>query len=153
MLVKINTVWGEEVTEIETRKCRECKQEKPVSEMESDRPESSPRGKGYRNQCKACRKHKQSVIAKLKKENKSLEPTLNDRCIICNKWASTLMEYTSQGAHKRKSPFVLDHNHKTDEFRGWICFNCNTLLSNADDSIEILKNAIEYLRGNLKNVS
>ena len=63
------------------------------------------------------------------------------------------MEYTSQGVHKRKSPWVCDHDHKTDKFRGWICFNCNTGLSNADDSIEILESMIEYLKGNLKNVS
>ena len=153
MLVKRNTIWGEELVEVETRKCRECKQEKPVTEMESDRPESSPRGKGYRNQCKACRKHKQSVVEKLKKEYAHLKPTLNDRCIICNHWAETLMEFTSQGAHKRKGPWVLDHDHKTDEFRGWICLNCNNLLSNAKDSIKTLENAIEYLKGNLKNVS
>lgn len=49
---------------------------------------------------------------------------------------------------KRYSRLVVDHNHKTGRIRGLLCMKCNTLLGNAQDSIETLKNAIKYLQEN-----
>ena len=138
-------------TENETRICRNCKQVKPVTEMESDRPHTAPKGAGYRNQCKECRKHIQDVISKIKKETAHLVPTIHDTCIICKKTGEELMEFTSQGPHKRKLPWVCDHDHETDEFRDYICFNCNTGLSNFFDTIESMERAILYLNGDLRN--
>jgi hypothetical protein len=46
---------------------------------------------------------------------------------------------------KRKKLY-LDHCHKTNKFRGLICFRCNTMLGMALDNIKILKAAIKYLR-------
>jgi hypothetical protein len=40
---------------------------------------------------------------------------------------------------------VYDHDHSTGDFRGWICFNCNTALGHARDNIEVLKKLINYL--------
>lgn len=39
----------------------------------------------------------------------------------------------------------IDHNHQTNKIRGLLCSKCNTLLGRAEDSIQILKQAIEYL--------
>ena len=39
----------------------------------------------------------------------------------------------------------FDHNHKTGEFRGWICYRCNVALGMAQDKVEILKLLIKYL--------
>jgi hypothetical protein len=41
---------------------------------------------------------------------------------------------------------VLDHNHDTEEFRGWLCQRCNALLGMAEDNVLILKLAIRYLK-------
>ena len=46
---------------------------------------------------------------------------------------------------KRKKLYV-DHCHKTNKFRGLVCFKCNVLLGMANDKIKILKAAIKYLR-------
>ena len=39
-----------------------------------------------------------------------------------------------------------DHDHVSLLFRGIVCFNCNTMLGSARDSIKILKRAILYLK-------
>ena len=39
----------------------------------------------------------------------------------------------------------VDHNHITGNVRGLLCSNCNMMLGLVDDSIEILRSAIEYL--------
>jgi hypothetical protein len=44
-----------------------------------------------------------------------------------------------------KKPLCVDHCHNTNEVRGLLCNNCNTLLGMAQDSIDVLFNAIAYL--------
>lgn len=46
----------------------------------------------------------------------------------------------------RRSTLYADHCHKTEKFRGLICFKCNTMLGMANDSVVVLKRAIKYLR-------
>lgn len=56
-------------------------------------------------------------------------------CAICGK---------HQDKMKRK--LHLDHNHTTGEIRAFLCDNCNRLLGNVNDDINILEKAINYLR-------
>ena len=44
-----------------------------------------------------------------------------------------------------KDRLFIDHNHKTNKFRGILCPNCNFLLGAAKDSTIILNKAIKYL--------
>lgn len=60
----------------------------------------------------------------------------NGCCYIC------CIPYPLFAKHKG---LAVDHCHKTGKVRGLLCYKCNNLLSRADDSIEILKNAIKYL--------
>lgn len=53
--------------------------------------------------------------------------------------------HSKQRCGKRKKLYV-DHNHKTNKFRGLVCFKCNVLLGMAQDKVKILKRAIQYLR-------
>jgi hypothetical protein len=39
----------------------------------------------------------------------------------------------------------IDHNHTTGKIRGLLCRHCNTMLGYARDSIDNLRNAIQYL--------
>ena len=41
--------------------------------------------------------------------------------------------------------WVLDHNHETGEFRGWICNDCNNALGKFNDDPKVLRIAIRYL--------
>lgn len=55
-----------------------------------------------------------------------------ERCWICNAEPTT----------KR---LCIDHDHATDEIRGLLCAHCNLILARAEDSVERLQKAIEYL--------
>lgn len=57
-------------------------------------------------------------------------------CEICNRKG------------KGRNGIVLDHNHKTMQFRGWLCSNCNTAIGLADENVEILKALIKYINEN-----
>ena len=41
-----------------------------------------------------------------------------------------------------------DHNHKTGEFRGWICQRCNLTLGFVKDNSELLFAMIDYIKNN-----
>jgi len=47
----------------------------------------------------------------------------------------------------RWGTFAVDHDHKTLEVRGLLCFRCNRLLGLAGDSTEVLAAAVSYLQG------
>ena len=44
-----------------------------------------------------------------------------------------------------KLKWCVDHDHKTKEFRGWLCDKCNMLVGVSDEKIIFFKKAIEYL--------
>ena len=47
-----------------------------------------------------------------------------------------------------KKGLCCDHDHKTGNFRGWICGKCNMALGLTKDNIEILNKLIDYLNKN-----
>lgn len=51
-----------------------------------------------------------------------------------------------------KQSLSVDHCHNTDKIRGLLCENCNFVLGNFNDSIENIKNAIQYLENQDKNI-
>lgn len=59
-----------------------------------------------------------------------------EKCEVCGEYG------------KKRNGIVLDHNHKTKTFRGWLCSNCNTalgLLNEDPKRFDLLK---EYLLNN-----
>ena len=52
---------------------------------------------------------------------------------------------------RTKNPFRWDHNHGTDEFRGFLCDSCNTSLGKFRDDPDLLARAIKYLGGGMFN--
>jgi hypothetical protein len=55
----------------------------------------------------------------------------NNKCAICQ--------------DVMKKPCV-DHNHNTGLVRKLLCSHCNSVLGMAKDNIQVLENAIEYLK-------
>jgi hypothetical protein len=59
--------------------------------------------------------------------------------------------------HKRNVPsgvdgtwgWQCDHDHKTKQFRGWICKKCNTGLGGIGDTAESVVNAVLYKFGSI----
>jgi len=58
----------------------------------------------------------------------------NGCCAICGKHQSEV-----------KRTFAVDHNHKTNNIRGLLCYRCNTFLGYCKDNINTFINAVEYL--------
>jgi hypothetical protein len=44
-----------------------------------------------------------------------------------------------------KGGLHLDHDHETGEFRGWLCWHCNTGIGKLGDTPDGLRNALDYL--------
>ena len=81
------------------------------------------------NRCKACIKKQ----AKLRKELKGKYYHLKtDVCDCCGK--------------EHHKSLVLDHDHNTLRFRGWICEDCNHGLGKLGDTLEGVKTALAYMK-------
>lgn len=121
----------------ETKVCSKCGLNLPLTSF-------SPHGGGnyLRTECKKC-------AQKLSKERKLLRdttppPPKDYKCPICLKSEE---ECAGRG-NKKNGAWVLDHNHETGKFRGYLCHDCNRGLGNFGDSVDTMKLAIDYL---LKN--
>lgn len=55
------------------------------------------------------------------------------KCAICG------------GVNKDGRLLLVDHDHKTGKVRGLLCHNCNVMLGNAKDKVEVLAAGIAYL--------
>jgi phage FluMu protein Com len=56
-------------------------------------------------------------------------------CAICH-----------QPERTKKKKLSVDHNHKTQIVRKLLCHHCNSLLGHAEDKIETLQSAIQYIK-------
>lgn len=93
-------------------------------------------------ECKKCTSKLNKIRKKLKKENPLIDPE-NYKCPICKR---TSKETGASGGQRLKYPWVIDHDHITEKYRGYICHSCNRGLGLFQDSTKILLNAIEYLQ-------
>lgn len=46
----------------------------------------------------------------------------------------------------RRRKLVTDHDHKTGEFRGFLCHQCNTALGHFADNPKLMEKAANYVR-------
>jgi hypothetical protein len=138
--MKIMTVFGEE--EIESFKCIHCKETLPIYLMSTDKHHIR------RCECKPCRTAKARIVERLKRQYASLKPSLEDKCVICQRTGEQIKD--SGSFTGKRGLWTLDHEHKSDKFRGWICQHCNNGLSGFRDNIESMKRAILYVEGKLE---
>jgi hypothetical protein len=116
----------------ETRVCLKCGVEKPETSFPVTRRCVTYDGsiKEFRkNTCIPCAYEQGKATRELYKHN--IKPS-SIVCPICDK------EATGRDV-------VLDHDHETLEFRGWLCNKCNSALGNFYDDPKVLRKAIDYL--------
>lgn len=128
------------------RTCSKCNQTKSIDRFLLR--ESLASGKSsYRTECKDCINEKVRVRKGLEKNNP--RPTdINYKCPICEK---TEQELKSGNKWADRSIWCLDHDHDTNEFRGWICNNCNVAIGRLKDNLQVIKNAVKYMTEFSKN--
>lgn len=144
-----------------TKRCRKCGEEKPVTEFYTRKSSKD----GYRNECKAChsKRYKEYYKQDYCKENhrksarkhtlkqygidedtyKKMHDNQQGKCLICG----TPFELVSTS---RTKTACVDHNHKTGEVRGLLCWNCNVALGKLKEDPNIVMNAYKYLTGDLR---
>ena len=80
------------------------------------------------NICKICKRELTRVRRSLLTQNP--RPESDTPCACCG---------------KIKPKLHLDHDHDTDEFRGFICQSCNHGIGHLGDNIEGIRRALAYL--------
>ena len=122
-------------TSQETRLCIKCGERKPAPSFVRY---------GSQNQtesvCKKCRRYHLDILLNLKKKYEKPDPE-TFQCPICKK-----KEFS------RNMGACLDHDHKTGEFRGWICNECNSALGFFEDNLNYIRRAIPYLENHQKKI-
>tara|TARA_R110000851_G_scaffold93230_3_gene203154 strand:+ start:6360 stop:6785 length:426 start_codon:yes stop_codon:yes gene_type:complete len=113
--------------------CNNCGQLQPVEQFKQ-----MPSGE-IKRKCRTCARNQSQLVNHLKKVN--AYPDAEYKCPICDR---KLLELASK-KQTRLQTWVLDHCHKTETFRGWLCFNCNSGLGQFKDNLHRLKKAVKYL--------
>lgn len=147
---------------MDDKKCSLCNKIKPISDFSKTKQLKS----GYKAHCKKChneinkkyyskkenyqrqiewaKNNPESRKKSYKKHNlkryygisweeyELLLLKFNNRCGICG--------------GKDSINLSIDHDHATNKIRGLLCNNCNNGLGRFKDSIELLNNAIMYLK-------
>lgn len=122
-----------------TKVCNKCKRCLSTSEF------SKHSASNYlRPECKKCN----NILSKRRKELRDIHgnPPNNYQCPICNRHEHEI----SSGGGQKSTRWVVDHDHKSNKFRGWLCHACNTGLGAFRDNQETLQKAINYLNKDLK---
>jgi hypothetical protein len=117
-----------------TKQCKECKVTKDISHF------TNASGGNYkRTECRECANAMSRIRKALKKEFGM--PDAGYACPICQRVESEII-----GEGGNAGAWVIDHDHATDTFRGWLCHKCNRGLGAFEDLEIRLIRAIEYLR-------
>ncbi len=108
------------------------------------------------NAYKATRKEEIKVIKK-REYRKNKEKYLNRN--LLDKYGITRLDFLRMradqneccyicGIHYTKRPkgLLVDHNHTTGKVRKLLCNQCNSILGYSYENIEVLENAIKYLK-------
>ena len=65
----------------------------------------------------------------------------NYKCAICHNEFKIFTDSHIKDIH-------IDHNHITNKVRGLLCIKCNSGIGYLNDDINLLKEAIKYLKRN-----
>ena len=123
--------------------CSTCKEEKPLSEFYKKR-----------NVCKICANEASS---KWKKDNKEKHQISRQKSKLKAKYGITLEQYDAMVKEQKGVCYIcknenptrklnVDHCHKTGKIRRLLCDKCNMTLGLINDSQELLKQFIFYLK-------
>jgi hypothetical protein len=128
-------LWGEPIVE-ELKKCVKCGEEKLLSAYTK-----ASGGNYHRTSCKECETKLTKDRQALREQHKHTYPNDEYQCPICQRKE----EIVRGSGGKKVGSWCCDHNHRTGEFRGWLCHDCNRALGNFKENKHNLKRALEWL--------
>ena len=123
-----NTLWGEE--ELESKICKTCGEDRLLTEFYAHKNFKD----GLDSRCRSCDSARLRLRTKL--TNHPDTPPKPKVCDCCDK---------NPQDKQYPKPIVLDHDHKTMLFRGWLCDDCNLGLGKLGDNLEGIMKAMKYL--------
>lgn len=130
---------------MQTKVCRICETEKYMDEFHKSNVNSD----GRDSRCKTCRK---SMAAQRYADGPDRERHLMKTYGITLVEYDELLESQAGGcaicgvsSDKIGRRLAVDHDHSTDEVRGLLCTQCNTMLGQSGDRPEILRLGAQYL--------
>jgi len=123
--------------------CSTCKEEKPLSEFYKQR-----------SVCKIC---SNEASNQWKKDNKEKNQISRQKSKLKRKYGMTLEQYEAMVEEQKGVCYIcksenpnrklsVDHCHKTGKIRKLLCDKCNMTLGLINDSQELLKQFIFYLK-------
>lgn len=137
-----------------TKKCSRCKKVKPLDGFFNQKSGSQ----GKHNQCKVCsKKSNREYYRRNPSQQKRKRDERHDKVVRFppigdldkSKLSALLANYPvceiCGDKCETRSRLSIDHDHETNEVRGFICLRCNMLLGYARDNVDILNMAIAYL--------
>jgi post-segregation antitoxin (ccd killing protein) len=100
----------------------------------------------FEARCKECTK---KTVQKWRKKNPEAQALINKRGRV--KWAYNLKledvkEFGECPLCLKEKKLVIDHCHAEGHVRGFICYNCNTLLGHVENK-EKMARINEYIKG------
>ena len=130
------------VTDENGKVCSKCNEYLPLSAF------SPCSGGNYlRAECRSCNTKMSAIRKKLKQEYGV--PKKGYVCPICNLGEEKVLR---SGTATSNTPWVIDHCHDTETFRGWLCHKCNRALGGFDDNLQTLNRAKEYVENHLRKI-
>lgn len=124
---------------MEEKRCNKCLVTKPLDQFGNDSG-----GKKKRSWCRMCDSEANRDRIEIKKTAPPIP--VNYTCPICGQTEEQLNENINPTLRKKGRPWVMDHNHDTKTFRGWLCRKCNLGIGNFKDNVSLVEKAAEYLR-------
>jgi hypothetical protein len=144
----------------DSRECGTCRAVKSYADF-------TPRGtvdgvKVYKSKCKACcatamrkwakdnpERHSKTRHEREMRETYGIDPSRywrmlkeqDGKCAICRQ------EQSARHASGTIYRLSVDHCHDTGRVRGLLCNNCNRAIGLLKDRVDLLKSAIDYLKG------
>ena len=103
--------------------CRICNEEKTLERFGKHTHTSD----GLDSRCKDCISKDKKIRYHLLKEYEHTRPEVCDSC-----------------GKKHRKTLVLDHDHETGEFNGWLCDDCNVGIGRLGDTLDGLMKAVKY---------
>jgi len=119
----------------ESKTCNKCGDTLPITSFSRHSG-----GNFHRPECTKCN----NELSRVRKALRDIHGNPPDDyiCPICT---ATEQDVAGKG-NKRNGSWVVDHDHVSDKFRGWLCHKCNRGIGCFDDDISKLQNAIDYLK-------